>query len=99
MPRIRTTSVKEISNTHRYCKYCKANWDKRGFDKHQTAYKIIWEIQCRKQNQQCQSVVKPSEEQTQAEEVNQNFAEVDGGVSDRGETLATPESDVLEGTY
>jgi len=36
--------------THRYCPYCKANRDNHGFDKHQAACRVIWELRCRQQN-------------------------------------------------
>lgn len=43
-------SVKQqINDSHRYCRYCNANCDKRGFEKHQTACKTIWEIQHHRQ--------------------------------------------------
>jgi hypothetical protein len=42
MPRKRTQSVKETA-AYRYCRYCKANRDKRRFDKHQAACKLIWQ--------------------------------------------------------
>jgi hypothetical protein len=42
MPRKRTKSVKETA-AYRYCRYCKANRDKRRFDKHQAACKLIWQ--------------------------------------------------------
>ena len=42
MPRKRTKSVKETT-AYRYCHYCKANRDKRRFDKHQAACKLIWQ--------------------------------------------------------
>ena len=51
MPRPCTKSVKE-QNTHKYCIYCKANCDKRGFDKHQATCKIIWQLHTRRQESQ-----------------------------------------------
>ena len=41
---------KQLSDTHRYCLYCNAHRDGRGFDRHQAACKIIWQLQCRKKN-------------------------------------------------
>ena len=35
---------------HRYCHYCKANRDGCGFNKHQAACKIIWQIRQRQEN-------------------------------------------------
>jgi hypothetical protein len=51
MPRKRTKSLKE-STTYRYCPYCKANRDKRRFDRHQAACKTIWQHQRGQQNPQ-----------------------------------------------
>ncbi len=62
--------------THRYCLYCKANRDKRGFDKHQAACRVIWQLQCRQQNP---AIRQSSSKQKQADDgVNfPNSAEVD----------------------
>jgi hypothetical protein len=69
MPRRRTKSVKgEVSNTHRYCIYCKANRDRRGFDKHQAACKTIWKLQ--QQRQRPQLFAEHGAEETEAETVN-----------------------------
>lgn len=39
---------KQVSDTHRYCPYCKAHRDGRGFDKHQAACKVIWQLERRR---------------------------------------------------
>ena len=41
---------KQVNDTHCYCLYCKAHHDGRGFDKHQAACKIIWQLQHRRKN-------------------------------------------------
>jgi hypothetical protein len=67
MPRQHARSVKaQVNNTHRYCLYCQAHRDKRGFDKHHTACKIIWQKQQRRQNP---PAAKQLEQRTQAENV------------------------------
>lgn len=63
MPRQRTEKVKD-STTYRYCSYCKANRNKRRFDKHQAACKIIWQQQ-RHRRQKLQLLSKPINEQTE----------------------------------
>jgi len=51
MPRPRNKSVKdEVNHTYRYCIYCKANRDNRGFDKHQAACRVIWQLQRRQED-------------------------------------------------
>ncbi len=51
MPRNKRSTGKKAkkleSSSYRYCLYCKANRDGRGFDKHQAACKIRWQIQRR----------------------------------------------------
>ena len=49
MPRSSKKRLKE-DLTHRYCLYCKANRDNHGFDKHQAACHVIWQLQRRQQN-------------------------------------------------
>jgi hypothetical protein len=41
---------KQVNDTHRYCLYCKAHRDGRGFDKHQAACKIISQLRRRRKN-------------------------------------------------
>ena len=62
--------------THHYCLYCKANHDNCGFDKHQAACRVIWQLQCRQQNLAiCQS---GREQKQAADSVNSpNFAEIE----------------------
>ena len=66
----RKSAKRQASNTHHYCRYCKANRDGRGFDKHQAACKIIWQLQCRQQDPiKPRSFKNRSEEQMRAEKV------------------------------
>ena len=61
---------KQVSDTHRYCLYCKAHRDGHGFDKHQAACKTIWQIQRRQKDPvRPQSLENRSEKQTRAEKV------------------------------
>jgi hypothetical protein len=73
MPRQCTEKYKE-STTYRYCSYCKANRDKRRFDKHQAACKIIWQLQHR--HQKLQSSSKPINKQTEGEEIDNSVIKV-----------------------
>ena len=41
---------KQVNDTHCYCLYCKAHRDGRGFNKHQAACKIIYQLQHRQKN-------------------------------------------------
>jgi bisphosphoglycerate-independent phosphoglycerate mutase (AlkP superfamily) len=73
MPRQRTQNIKESTN-YRYCRYCKANRDKRRFDKHQAACKIIWQQQDRQQKLQLSS--EPINEQTERKKIDNSLIKV-----------------------
>ena len=61
---------KQVDDTHRYCLYCKAHCNGQGFNKHQAACKIVWQLQCRqKSHVKPQSLENHFEKQTQAERV------------------------------
>jgi len=75
MPRSSKKRLKE-DLTHRHCLYCKANRDKRGFDKHQAACRVIWQLQCRQQNPETRQSCR--EQKQAADGVNSpNFAEIE----------------------
>ena len=61
---------KRVNDTHRHCRYCKAHRDGRGFDKHQAACKIIWQLQRRREDPVAPPSLKNhSETQTRVEKV------------------------------
>ena len=73
MPRSSKKRLKE-DLTHHYCCYCKANHDNRGFDKHQKACHVIWQLQCRQQNP---AIRQSGGKQKQADDIV-NFPNSDG---------------------
>lgn len=49
MPRQpRKTYKQQANDTHRFCNYCKTNRDRRRFEKHQAACKVLWQIRHKK---------------------------------------------------
>ncbi len=58
MPRKSTKKAKKrVDSMHRYCLYCGAHRDGRGFDKHQAACKLIWQLHRKRRDKN--SVDKP----------------------------------------
>ena len=74
MPKIakrhRKSFKQELGGLHRYCTYCQRNRDRRGFDKHQAACKIIWQIRHRQEgSKRLRSMENRNEELTQVQKI------------------------------